>query len=213
MQNESSHLSLVDEGLALGNVALELGNSGIDQALLVLVDLANGVNLLNTVGSELNVGGEELNTLLGKDGGLDEGGLDNVLLAGNSGLEKRVGEAGTSESHGKGGGASAVLSLDNLVATELDAVGQSLDLLLSEAVARLGEERDDGDTRVTSNDGDLGILSGDLLDLRDEAGGTDDIKGGDTEQSNNESTISNLYQKLVAIDTSHDFKGTNLLGS
>lgn len=176
-------LSLVDEGLALVDVTLELGNSSIDQALLVGVDLADGVDLLNTVGTELNVGGKEINALLGKDLGLDEGGLDNVLLAANGGLEKGVGEAGTSESHGEGSGTGTVLGLDDLITTELDAVGQGLDLLLSELVARLGEKGNNGDTRVSSNDGDLGILSGDLLDLRDEAGGTDDIEGGDTEQS------------------------------
>jgi len=176
------NLSL-DEGLALADVALELGNSSIDQALLVSVDLANGVDLLNTVGTELNVGGKEINTLLGEDVRLDEGGLDNVLLAANGGLEKGVGEAGTSESHGEGSGTGTVLGLDNLITTELDAVGQGLDLLLSEAVARLGEKGNNGDTRVSSNDGDLGLLSGDLLDLRDEAGGANDIEGGDTEQS------------------------------
>jgi hypothetical protein len=62
-------------------------------------------------------------------------------------------------------------------------VGQGLDLLLGEGVAGLGEEGDDGDARVTTNDGDLGILGGDLLDLRDEARGTDNIEGGDTEES------------------------------
>lgn len=178
----SRDLSLVDEGLALGNVVLELRDGSIDEGLLVGIDLADGVDLLNTLGTELNVGGKVLNTLGSKDIGLDEGGLNNSLLATNGGLEERVGEAGTGESHGEGGRASAVLGLDNLVTTELDALGQGLDLLLGEGVTGLGEERDNGDTRVTANDGDLGSLGGDLLDLRDEAGGTDDIEGGDTEQ-------------------------------
>lgn len=183
-----SNLSL-DEGLALGNVALELGDGSVNKTLLVGVDLANGVDLLNTVGAELDVGGKELNTLLGEDLGLDEGRLDNVLLAGNGGLKERVGEAGTSESHREGGGTGSVLGLDNLVTTELDAVGQGLDLLLGEGVAGLGKEGNDGDTGVTANDGDLGILGGDLLDLRDEAGGTDNIEGGDTEESIGSGTI------------------------
>lgn len=141
------------------------------------------MDLLNTVGAELDVGSKVLNTLLGEDIRLDEGGLDNVLLAGDGGLEEGVGEAGTSESHGEGGRAGSVLGLDDLVTSELDAVGQSLDLLLGEGVAGLGEEGDDGDARVATDDGDLGILSRDLLDLRDEAGGTDNIEGGDTEES------------------------------
>lgn len=141
------------------------------------------MDLLNTVGAELDVGSKVLNTLLGKDIRLDKGGLDNVLLAGDGGLEEGVGEAGTSESHGEGGRAGSVLGLDDLVTSELDAVSQSLDLLLGEGVAGLGEKGNDGDTRVTTDDGDLGILDRDLLDLRDEAGGTDNIEGGDTEES------------------------------
>jgi hypothetical protein len=176
-------LSLVDEGLALADVALELGDGSINQTLLVLVDLANGVNLLNTLGTELNVGGKELDTLLGEDIRLDKGGLNNALLASDSGLQKRIGEAGTGKGHGEGGRASAVLGLDDLITTELDAVGQGLDLLLGEAVTRLGEEGNDGDTRVTTDNGDLGLLGRDLLDLRDEARGANDIEGGDTEKA------------------------------
>ena len=55
-------LSLVDEGLALADVALELGDGSINETLLVLVDLADGVDLGNTLRAELDVGGEVLNT-------------------------------------------------------------------------------------------------------------------------------------------------------
>lgn len=47
----------------------------------------------------------------------------------------------------------------------------------------LGEKGDDGDTGVTTDDGD-GLISGvGLLDLGDEAGSADDIEGGDTEEA------------------------------
>ena len=47
----------------------------------------------------------------------------------------------------------------------------------------LREQRDDGDTGVTADDGD-GLVGGvGALDLGDEAGGTDDIEGGDTEEA------------------------------
>ena len=45
----------------------------------------------------------------------------------------------------------------------------------------LAEQRDDGDTAVATDDGDVLVLGVGVLDLADEARGTDDIEGGDTE--------------------------------
>ena len=47
----------------------------------------------------------------------------------------------------------------------------------------LGEDGDDGDAGVTTDHGDLLVGRVGLLDLGDEAGGTDDVEGGDTEQT------------------------------
>lgn len=49
-------------------------------------------------------------------------------------------------------------------------------------MAALAEEGNDGDTRVTSDDSDVLVLGVGLLDLGDEAAGTDNVKGGDTEE-------------------------------
>jgi hypothetical protein len=166
----------------LGDVALELANSDIDKLLLVLSDLADLVDLLNTVGAELNVGGEEVDTLVLEERGLDEGGLDNTLLA-LSGLEEGLGEAGTGHGHGESGRASTVLGLDDLVTTELDALDVSGKVLALEVVAALAEQRDDGLAGVATNDNDVLVGRVGALVLGDEAGGADNIEGGDTEET------------------------------
>ena len=145
-------------------------------------DLADGVDLLNTVGAELNVGGEVVDALVLVEGRVDKGGLDDVLLALSS-LEERLSEAGTGHGHGESGRTSAILGLDDLVAAELDALDVGVELLAREALARLGQEGNDGGTGVTANNSD--VLGGGVgvLDLRDEARGADNVEGGDTEQA------------------------------
>lgn len=112
---------LFDELDTLVDVASEVLEADVEQLLLVVGDLTDGVDLLDTVGAELDVGGEVLDTLVLVQRRVDEGGLDDVLLA-LGGLEQRLGEAGTSHGHGEGGGTGTVLGLNNLVTTELDAV-------------------------------------------------------------------------------------------
>ena len=149
----------------------------------MLGDLADGVDLLDTVGAKLNVGGEEVDALVLEERGLDEGGLDDALLA-LSGLEEGLGEAGTGHGHGEGGGTGTVLGLDNLVTTELDAVDKGIAGLAGDGgVVGLRKQGDDGHTGVATNDGDSLAGGVGVLDLRDEARGTDDVKGGDTEQT------------------------------
>jgi len=50
-------------------------------------------------------------------------------------------------------------------------------------VGRLGEERNDGDTGVTTNDNDVLVNGVGVLDLADEAGSAHNIKGGNTEET------------------------------
>ena len=146
-------------------------------------DLANLVDLLGTVGAELNLGGEEVDTLVLVVGALDEGGLDHTLLT-LGGAEEGLGEASTGHGHGESGGSSTVLGLDDLVTTELDAVDELIaGSAVNAGVVGLGEERDNSDTRVTTDDGDVLVAGVGLLDLRDEARGTDNVKGGDTEET------------------------------
>jgi hypothetical protein len=139
------------------------------------------VDLLDTAWAELDLGGEEVNTLVLVERGVNKGWLSNTLLALGS-LEQRLGEASTSHGHGEGGGSGTILGLDDLITTELDAV-QEGSVTDKVGVLALGEEGDDGDTGVATDDGD-GLISGvGLLDLGDEAGSANNIEGGDTEEA------------------------------
>lgn len=160
----------------------QIAQADIKELLLVVGDLADGVDLLNTVGAELNVGGEEVAALVLVEGRVDESGLDDVLDALSS-LEEGLGEASTSHGHGESGRASTVLGLDNLVTTELDAVDVAVELLTLEVVAGLGEEGNDSSTRVATNNGDVLVGGVGALQLGDESRSTDNVKGGDTEEA------------------------------
>lgn len=138
------------------------------------------MDLLNTLGAELDLRAEELNTLVLVERRLDESGLLDTLLA-LDGAEDGVSHAGTSHGHGESGRASTVLGLDNLVTTELDTLDE-LSVGGEVGVVGLREERDDGDTGVATNDGDVLVLGVGALDLGNESGGTDNVEGGDTEE-------------------------------
>ena len=160
----------------------ELGDSGLEELLLLSGDLADGVDLLDTVLTEGDGAGKEGGTLVLVEGRLDVSTLLDALLA-VKGLEEGIGEDGGGVSHGEGGGTGTVLGLDNLVTTELDAVNELLVLLaLGDSITAvgLGEEGHDGDTRVTADDGNDGL--GGLLagDAGKEGGSTGDVEGGDT---------------------------------
>ena len=173
---------LLDPLNTLLDVLGEVSDASVEELLLVVGDLADGVDLLNTVGAELDVGGKVLNTLVLVERRVDKGGLDDVLLALGS-LEERLGETGTGHGHGESGRTSTVLGLDDLVTTELDTVDVVLELLALKVVAGLGEEGNDGSAGVTADDSD--VLGGGVgvLQLGDEARGTDNVKGGDTKET------------------------------
>ncbi|GAO46076.1 hypothetical protein G7K_0319-t1 [Saitoella complicata NRRL Y-17804] len=177
----ASNLVLSNELLTLGDVLLQVSQAGIDELLLVLVDLTQLVDLLNTLRAKLNVGREELASLISEERRLNEGRLDDTLLTSSS-PQQSVGHLGTGVGHGEGGGASTVLGLDDLVTTELDTVDELVTGLTRDTVAGLGKEGNDGDTGVTTDNGDLLLGSVGTLDLGDEAVGTDNVEGGDTEK-------------------------------
>ena len=148
--------------------------------------------MLDTLLAKLNIQGKVVQTVLGLEGGrallisieIDIRRLDQSSLAGNGGLEKSKSETGSGIGHRQGSRSSAILGLDDLIPSVLDAVGQSIQLLLGEALNKagdLGENRDDGDTRVSTNNSDASGLGVDRrVDLRDESGRADDIQGADT---------------------------------
>lgn len=136
---------------------------------------------MGTLWAKLDLGGEEINALVLVEWGLNEGWLNNTLLALGS-LQQRLGEAGTGHGHGEGSGARTILGLDDLITTELDAVeeGRVADEV---GVLALGEEWHDGDAGVAADDGDVLVSRVGVLELGDEAGGADDVEAGDTEEA------------------------------
>lgn len=88
--------------------------------------------------------------------------------------------------HGKSGGTSTALGLNDFITAKLDAVDQGIVLVVRDVHRgrSLAEERNDGLAGVSTNDRDgealgLGLAS----NASDEGLSTDDIKGGDSEQT------------------------------
>ena len=211
MQQKTRHLLrwVLDELDTLLDVALETLVALLQKLLLVVVRaLDNVLRLLCTTLAELDWDGEELETGLLDDlvaawhaWEVDEGGLDDAGLA-LVGLDDLLGETETGVGHGEGSGTTALLGLNDLVTTELDAciqksvkldegklakltVDESIKLVLWDVDGWLSlrEERNDSLAGVTTNHWDLGLRgvlgTGDGLD---EGLGTDDVEGGDTEE-------------------------------
>lgn len=101
------------------------------ELLLVVVGAGNDIDgLLGSLGAELDRDGEEiaagflLDGVTAVDAGeVDECGFGDAGLALDC-LEELFGETESGVGHGEGCGAGAVLGLDDLVTTELDACGK-----------------------------------------------------------------------------------------
>lgn len=172
---------LGNESNALLDVLLQVTQAGLQHLLLIGIQGADGQNLLDTVGAKLDLGGEEVNALVLVQRAVDESGLDNTLLALGS-AQQRLSHAGTGHGHGQSGGTGTILGLDDLVTAKLDAVDE-LGVARQLGVVGLAEQGHNGDTGVAANNGDVLVRGVGALQLRDEARGTDNIQGGDTEQA------------------------------
>ena len=149
----------------------------------MLSQLADRVDLLNTIWAKLDIGGEELNTLILVQRAVDEGRLDNTSLALGS-LQQALSKAGTGHSHGQSCRACTILGLDDFVTTKLNAVDQGVQLVASDVtVARLGDQGNDCDARVASNDCDVLVCGIGALDLGDESRCSNNIEGCDTKEA------------------------------
>ncbi|RUP46485.1 hypothetical protein BC936DRAFT_146903 [Jimgerdemannia flammicorona] len=117
--------------------------------------------------------------------------LDDGLVL-DDGVQHGEGEPGASIGHREGGAAKPILGLDDLVAAELDSVGDGLDLLPGELVSTLDlrEQRENGDATVTANDRDAERVSFGADQARDESRGANNVEGGDTKNPvTNEETM------------------------
>jgi hypothetical protein len=91
----------------------------------------------------------------------------------------------SSVGHGKSGGSSALLCLDNLITTELYTVDKSIHLVSRDVYTWLclAEERYNGLARVSTNDGDVQVARVLLAsDFSYKGLSADDVQGGDTEE-------------------------------
>jgi len=173
-----THLVALDELLALGDGFLELWNGSLDKRFLVVGQFTETVVLLDTVLTE--------SEFAAKVGSIGDVGLNisvlNDVLAALSG-QAVVSESRGGESHREGSRASASLGLDDLSTGILDSGGQSLGGLFVEAHRGrgLGDDWDDGDTGVATDD--WYVLVSDVVTglLGDEGLGSHDVKGGYTE--------------------------------
>lgn len=91
---------LLDELDTLLDVLLQVNQACIQQLLLVVGKLTNIVNLLNTIWTKGNLGGEEVDTLVLVERAVNESWLDNVALTIGS-SEDALSETGTSHGHGQ----------------------------------------------------------------------------------------------------------------
>ena len=93
--------------------------------------------------------------------------------------------------HGEGSRSSTSFGGDDFISTELNSLDESVQSSLvgeqagGQSGRSLGEEREDCNSGVTSNDGNGVFGSGRRLvdGLGGEGGGSDDVEGGDSEQT------------------------------
>lgn len=190
----SLQLGVGDEGSTLDNVTLQFRNSSIKELLLIVRELANSLDLLDTILAKLNLGREVsdvvtnklLNGLATLRVGIQVhiGAFNNTRLA-IDGIQDSQCETSTSKGHGQGCRTGTSLGLDNLITTELNAIGDLLNLLLRKLLSAsdLGEKRKNGDTAVTSNNGDLEFSGLSTNQFRNKGGGTDNVESGNTKDS------------------------------
>lgn len=174
---------LLDKLNALLNILLEIDQTRVQQPLLVLRYLANRHDLLHAIRAQLYLAGKVLYALVLVERAVHECRLHNALHA-LRGLEQALREPGASHCHAQRCAAGAVLGLDHLIAAELHAVDEVVEgFALDVAVARLRDERYNGDPRVTAHHNDVLVGRVRALDLRDEARCTDNIEGGHAEEA------------------------------
>ncbi|KAH3665147.1 hypothetical protein OGATHE_003962 [Ogataea polymorpha] len=155
---------------------------GVDHLLLGVSELAKTVDVLNTVNTQSDLGREELDPLVLEQRRVDKGRLNNVFLAGKT-VQHGRGKSSTGLGHRQGSRTSTTLGLDDFVTTELDSVDQSVvGLLWQVLVVGLGDQRNNGDSGVAANNGDVLVDRVGSSDFRQESRGSQHVQGGDTKQ-------------------------------
>jgi len=171
-------LHLGNEVFTLLDACLEFRDSSGQQTSLIVTELAQAEVLLQTILPKEDRGGEvgcvsdvrsDVGTL--SDAGLSIEGFDH----GESKPSPSIG-------HGQGGTASSGLGLHHLSTSVLNPGSEGFKHILGEGNAggALGDEGDDGDASMSTNNRALNMGWVQTLHAANEGIGSDDIKGGDT---------------------------------
>jgi hypothetical protein len=167
---------------ALFNVLGKVDDGSVNQFLLVRGNISDGVNLFYTIRAKLDARREELAALILVQRAVHKRGFNDTPFALGS-FEKRFRHASTRHGHGECGRAGTGLGLNNLVTTKLHTADKLLERVSLEVEAGLREEWNNGDARMAANDCDILLGRVGTLDLGDEAGGADDVEGGDAKNA------------------------------
>ena len=177
-----SLLLVVDKVNTLLDGLLEKRNGLSNVGLLSLREVARKrKDVANTSSTNF-----ELSSKVGDTHSLvfDVGRNDDISLTVQT-TDESLDEGGTSESHRKSSGTTTVLSLDDLITTELNSLDESLHLLVVELLnaRNLREKRNNGSTSVTTDHRNVKSKRIDTEGVADEGLGTDGIEGCNTEDS------------------------------
>lgn len=164
------------------HIALQVLQASVQKLLLVLGNLTNGVDSLDTLRAELDLAGEELDALVLVKRALNKRGLNNAGLAVLC-LEQALGHTGASHGHGESGGTSTVLCFYDFITAKLHALDVLVEFGAFEVLAGLGKKGHDSGAGVAADDDDVFACRVAGLDAADEAGGADDVEGGDAEEA------------------------------
>ena len=157
---------------------LKGGNSFLDVSLFDFSEVGgDGDGSFDTFLAEFDLAGEEL---AAEEILFNVGRFNDTLFTVET-SEDRVGEGSTSVSHGQGSRTSTFLSSNDFITTELDSLGDGGDVELSNTVVgELAEERNDGSTSMTTDDGDVALSGFQTESITDELTSTDRVQFGNT---------------------------------
>ena len=145
---------------SLLDLCLEVGHHLVEPSLFVVGNFSVSHDLLDSVGSKLAGARKELGV---GNVGFDIGALDNIVRPVH-GLEYLIGKQVSRVGHAQGGGSGSRLGLDDLVSAKLGSHRNGLALgIVGRISGNLGKQGKNGDSGVSTNDGDInlaGIASG-----------------------------------------------------
>ncbi|KAF1762769.1 hypothetical protein GCK72_011032 [Caenorhabditis remanei] len=172
---KKENLVSLNKGDSLGDILVEFWNGGIDKLLLECRNFSNSENLLNSIWSQFDWGREifdSLNSIRSDVCAL------NILLSLDS-TNEGIRETSSSQSHRKSGRSGSSLCVDDFSSSVLDSWCQFGDLFLREfgGWGDLGEEWDDGDSCMSSDDWDDGLGGVVSLETKKYAIGTVELTG------------------------------------